>query len=70
LEKSGRTGRAGKTGNAVSFFVPDKNARLARELIDILQRTDQVIPDAVRALSSFGGGGGSSRGGYSGGRRF
>jgi ATP-dependent RNA helicase DDX5/DBP2 len=64
---SGRTGRAGKRGAAVSFFVPDKNARLARELIEILQRTDQNIPDQVRALSSFGGGGGGVRGGGRGG---
>jgi ATP-dependent RNA helicase DDX5/DBP2 len=57
---SGRTGRAGKKGTAVSFFVPDKNSRLARELIEILQRTEQNIPESLRALSSFGGGGGGS----------
>lgn len=57
----GRTGRAGKKGVAVSFFVADKNSRLGRELIDILNRTEQNIPPELQALSSF-----SSRGSYGG----
>mmetsp|Transcript_2025 Transcript_2025/g.4060 ORF Transcript_2025/g.4060 Transcript_2025/m.4060 type:complete len:238 (-) Transcript_2025:583-1296(-) len=56
VHRIGRTGRAGKKGVAVSFFVPEKNGRLARELIDILQRTNQVIPNELNALRNFVGG--------------
>jgi ATP-dependent RNA helicase DDX5/DBP2 len=72
IHRIGRTGRAGKKGLAVSFFVTDKNARLARELIEILQRTDQVVPPELHTMSSFGGRGGGGRGGggRGGGRRY
>merc|ERR1712194_879279 len=52
IHRIGRTGRAGKKGMAVSFFVGEKNARMARELIEILNRTEQVIPPELQALSS------------------
>jgi len=64
VHRIGRTGRAGKKGTAVSFFVPKKNGRLARELIEIMQRTEQNIPEGLRASA-----GGSYRGGGRGGRR-
>ena len=66
VHRIGRTGRAGKKGLAVSFFVAEKNSRLARELIEILRRADQVIPPELQAMASFGGGrgrGGRGRGG-------
>mmetsp|Transcript_5049 Transcript_5049/g.9638 ORF Transcript_5049/g.9638 Transcript_5049/m.9638 type:complete len:242 (-) Transcript_5049:91-816(-) len=69
IHRVGRTGRAGKKGFAVSFFVSEKNGRLARELVEILKRSSQVIPPELEAMASFSfrkGGGG--RGG--GGRRF
>ena len=69
IHRVGRTGRAGKKGFAVSFFVSEKNGRLARELVEILKRSNQVIPPELESMSSFSfrkGGGG--RGG--GGRRF
>lgn len=65
IHRIGRTGRAGKKGTAVSFFVAQKNARLAKELIEILERTQQNIPSELHALSSFSGagrGGGGGRG--------
>ena len=68
IHRVGRTGRAGKKGFAVSFFVPEKNGRLARELIDILNRSQQTIPPELQSLSSFSmGGRGKGRGG---GRRY
>jgi len=65
VHRIGRTGRAGMTGTSVSFFVPSKNARLARELIEILNRTSQVIPDELSncAGGSYRKGGGGGRGG-------
>lgn len=67
----GRTGRAGKKGLAVSFFVSEKNNRLARELVEILNRTAQVVPPELQGMASFSGGG-ARRGGYGGrgGRRY
>lgn len=54
-------------GVAVSFFVSEKNGRMAKDMIEILNRTDQVIPNELRsaAMSSRGGGGrGRGRGRY------
>jgi ATP-dependent RNA helicase DDX5/DBP2 len=74
VHRIGRTGRAGKKGLAVSFFVAEKNARMARDLIETLNRTEQHVPPELQALSSFSGGrgkasrGGRGRGG--GGRRY
>lgn len=71
IHRCGRTGRASKKGFAVSFFVPEKNSKLARELIQILNRSQQVIPEQLQALGSFnGGGGGGGRGFRGGGRRY
>jgi ATP-dependent RNA helicase DDX5/DBP2 len=64
-----QTGRAGKKGDAVSFFVSDKNGRLAKELVEILNRTTQAVPPELQAMSSFSApkkGRGGGRGGYGG----
>mmetsp|Transcript_14445 Transcript_14445/g.39779 ORF Transcript_14445/g.39779 Transcript_14445/m.39779 type:complete len:271 (-) Transcript_14445:1334-2146(-) len=66
IHRIGRTGRAGKSGTAISFFVSDKNGRLAKELVEILKKADQVVPPELQALAAFsrgrGGGGGRGRG--------
>ena len=72
IHRIGRTGRAGKKGFAVSFFVSEKNGRMARDIIEILNRTSQTVPSELvnaSSMSSFRGkGGGRGRGG--GGRRY
>ena len=70
IHRIGRTGRAGKKGLAVSFFVADKNGRLARELIEILNRSQQVVPPQLQALASFSSGRGGGGRGRGGGRRY
>lgn len=67
IHRIGRTGRAGKKGTAISFFVAEKNARMASELIEILNRTSQNVPPALMALQGFSKGG---RGGRGRGRRY
>jgi len=61
IHRIGRTGRAGKKGTAVSFFVPEKNSRLSKELVEILSRTNQNIPEQLRSMSYQGGGGRGGR---------
>ena len=66
IHRIGRTGRAGKKGTAISFFVSEKNGRLAKEMVDILNRANQSVPSELQALASYsaprGGGGGRGRG--------
>lgn len=59
-----------RLGVAVSFFVAEKNGRMAKEIIEILNRTTQNVPNELHsaAMSAPRGGGGRGRG--RGGRRF
>merc|ERR1719157_159986 len=62
IHRIGRTGRAGKKGTAVSFFVGEKNGRMAKDLLDILKRTDQAVPPELNKFASFSGNRGGGRG--------
>eukprot|EP00250_Pteridium_aquilinum_P013041 c21094_g2_i4 orf=300-2117(+) len=70
VHRIGRTGRAGKSGLATAFF-NDNNMSLARPLVELMQESNQTVPDWLvnyAARASFGGGGGRNRRG--GGSRF
>ncbi len=58
VHRIGRTGRAGAKGFSVSFFT-EKHSKLAKDLIDILQRAHQEVPPQlqsfVRPSSSYSG---------------
>jgi len=49
VHRIGRTGRAGNSGQAISFF-NDKNKNIARDLFDILRETQQEIPDFLMKI--------------------
>ena len=68
VHRIGRTGRAGETGRAVTFFT-SKDARKARPLIDLLRQTNQVVPPELERMAggSFGGGDGGGRSRFGGG---
>lgn len=68
VHRIGRTGRAGADGRAYSFFTPN-NARLAKQLVGILQEAQQVVPPQMREYAASGGGPGSFRGRGRGGGR-
>ena len=76
VHRIGRTGRAGAKGIAYTFFTPG-DKKLATELVSILEKADQVVPEELRRyvrpkFGGRGGFGGRGRGrggfGYSGGR--
>ncbi|KAL4577172.1 hypothetical protein LXL04_013276 [Taraxacum kok-saghyz] len=63
VHRIGRTGRAGATGEAYTFF-GDQDAKYASDLVKILEGANQRVPDEVRQMASRGGGmggGGRSR---------
>lgn len=78
VHRIGRTGRAGATGLAYTFF-GDQDAKYASDLIKVLEGANQQVPPEIRNMASRGGGGmgrsrrwgsgsGSSFGGRDGGR--
>ena len=50
VHRIGRTGRAGAKGTAYSFFTQD-NASKGKELIKLLEKNDQVVPEALRSMA-------------------
>ncbi|KAJ6860559.1 hypothetical protein NC651_036831 [Populus alba x Populus x berolinensis] len=74
VHRIGRTGRAGATGVAYTFF-GDQDAKYASDLIKVLEGANQLVPPEIRAMASRGGGAmgrfrrwGSGYGGRDGGR--
>ncbi len=49
----GRTGRAGNRGAAYTFFTHDK-AKLAGDLIQVMDEANQKVPEELRQMSSGG----------------
>lgn len=45
VHRIGRTGRAGHTGRAISFYDADRDIEILPELLDILREAKQTIPD-------------------------
>jgi ATP-dependent RNA helicase DDX5/DBP2 len=66
VHRIGRTGRAGKKGVAHTFFT-QADTKNARQLVEVLTKAEQAIPDELQALArprfSIGRGGGGGRGG-------
>jgi len=60
VHRIGRTGRAGAKGYAVTFLTSSE-AFKARGIVEVMQRTDQEIPEQLRDLAGAAGGGGGGR---------
>ncbi|KAE8717135.1 DEAD-box ATP-dependent RNA helicase 14 [Hibiscus syriacus] len=73
VHRIGRTGRAGATGLAYTFFT-DQDSKHASDLIKVLEGANQGVPAELRDMASRGGGMGRPRrwapssGGFNGGR--
>lgn len=71
VHRIGRTGRAGKKGDAITFFT-EQDSKRARELVELLDGAGQEVPAALRAkvrpafrgFGGRGGRGGRGRGGF------
>ena len=55
VHRIGRTGRAGATGLAFTFFA-DQDAKHASDLIKVLEGANQRVPPELRDMESRGGG--------------
>ena len=65
VHRIGRTGRAGATGKAFTLFTRDDSKR-AFELVGVLKRAGQEIPEELQKMGSRGGWNGGGRGGFGG----
>lgn len=60
VHRIGRTGRAGATGVAYTFFC-DQDSKYAADLIKILEGANQRVPRDLEDMASRGGGRGKKR---------
>merc|ERR1711953_1574081 len=60
IHRVGRTGRAGATGSAYTFFTRDK-AKMAKDLIAVLREASQIVPEELERLAGEETGGGPDR---------
>lgn len=67
VHRIGRTGRAGNTGQALSFVNEQKNSGIVRELQTLLEENEQVCPQWLNQMCQYSGRGGGGRGGRRGG---
>ena len=65
VHRIGRTGRAGAKGIAYTFFTQN-DRKCATQLVEVLQKAEQVIPPELQAMVRPKYGGGSGGGGYGG----
>ena len=69
VHRIGRTGRAGQKGSAHTFFTQG-DRKCARQLVEVLNKAGQDVPDELQAMvPRFQRGGGWGRGGGRGGGR-
>lgn len=54
VHRIGRTGRAGATGVAYTFFC-DQDSKYASDLIKVLEKADQDVPEKLYDLAGRGG---------------
>ncbi|KAL6848103.1 hypothetical protein ACP4OV_022231 [Aristida adscensionis] len=60
VHRIGRTGRAGATGSAYTFF-GDQDSKYASDLVKILEGANQSVPPQLKEMAQRGGYGGRSR---------
>ncbi|XP_019052242.1 PREDICTED: ATP-dependent RNA helicase-like protein DB10 isoform X2 [Nelumbo nucifera] len=60
VHRIGRTGRAGATGVAYTFFC-DQDAKYASDLVRVLEGANQRVPPEIRDMAARGGGMGRTR---------
>lgn len=63
VHRIGRTGRAGATGVAYTFF-GENDSKHASDLVKILEGANQKVPAEIRDMALRGGGGGGGMGRY------
>lgn len=55
VHRIGRTGRAGATGEAYTFF-SDRDSKHASDLVKVLEGANQRVPAELRDMAPYGGG--------------